>query len=160
MRTLERSIKRLHRNEARLQNDFEHLKRELAATKNQLAQREAELTKLQASIFGGIPTISGWDNSAYPSPLNTANTDVSPSQDSEIESLNSSSATLVWVETVHEQPVQMHVHRRDDLQIVSKRQTNSNSNGRERVDLTTGKNDAAYVFQLDVAVVAMEFVLK
>ncbi|KAJ9608226.1 hypothetical protein H2200_007214 [Cladophialophora chaetospira] len=157
LRTLEKTTKRLHSNEAKLQNEVEHLKCELAATKSRLIQREADLFRLQGSAHGGINTSNSWDSTSYSSPANVAGW--SPSYDSELESVNSTSSTLVWVETARDQPVRMHVHHKDDLQIVLKEPIDSNDTRIERVHFTTRKI-AAYVFELDVAVVAMEFVLK
>ena len=79
---------------------------------------------------------------------------------SEVGSFASSTTTLVWVESKNELPVQLHVSRADDMQVVSSGFSGANGNLLPLQAHTVAKYDAAYVSQLDMVVVAMEFVLK
>jgi hypothetical protein len=155
---LERTVKRLHSSEANLQTEVERLKHDLAAIQQQLLHKEAELFKLQQSPNdGALQPRTGWNGSDF---TTFANLDLSPSGQSEGESFTSSSATLVWVETRDDQPFQMHVQRKDDVQVVSEGQSRAAGRDIWAVSPILKKNITAYVSQLDVVVVGMEFVLK
>ena len=124
------------------------------ATKSRLAETEADLFKLQSPNHGAIQPWGSFDFQSVSPPARTYG---SPFNNSEVGSFASSATTLVWVETKKDQPVQMHVDHSDDMQVISNRQLEATFQKR---DFTSSKSDAAYVFQLDVVIVAMEFVLK
>jgi hypothetical protein len=126
----------------------------LALTKLRLADSEAKLSHFREPSDPGHHASNGWRNFAYPLRENGANAYLSPSNDSaasDADSFASSTTTLVWVETKNDQPVQLHVQPPD-------------GDGDSNPPLTNlhmrGGLIPAYVTQLDVVVVAMEFVLK
>ncbi|ETI27894.1 hypothetical protein G647_00343 [Cladophialophora carrionii CBS 160.54] len=160
LQTLEKTVQRQQSNEARLQNEVEHLKRELVATKLRLDDREAKLSQFRELSDPGNHTRNGWRNFAYPSRENGANAYPTPSNESaasDAESFASSNTTLVWIETKNDQPVQLHVQLQggDGANAAT-----SNTNSLSPDPLMQAGLLPAYVSQLDVVVVAMEFVLK
>ncbi|OCT53373.1 hypothetical protein CLCR_09883 [Cladophialophora carrionii] len=160
LQTLEKTVQRQQGNEARLQNEVEHLKRELVATKLRLADREAKLSQFRESSDPSNHSRNGWRNFAYPSRENGANAYLTPSSESaasDAESFASSNTTLVWIETKNDQPVQLHVQLQggDGTNAATSNTSSLSPNPLMQAGLLP-----AYVSQLDVVVVAMEFVLK
>ena len=161
LQTLEKTVKRLRTNEAGLQNEVERLSGELGATKLRLADSEAKLFKLP--FDESTHQRNEWGNSSFASTVDVVNAYMTPSDDrsnGEAESFASGTTALVWVESMDEQLLQMHVTRADDVHIGSDGYIRANANSLPLEAPMTSRYDTAYVSQLDVVIVAMEFVLK
>ena len=162
LRSLERSVKRLQTNEAKLQNEVDRLERELAATKSRLTQTEIH-THQTSTLNGGAQLGNHWGDFDFSPEMSGYQAYRSPSNDSMgggARSFASSATTLVWIESKNDQPSQMHVQSKHDLQIQLKQSNDVSGNGYSSGAHAVGRSITTYVSQLDAVVVAMEFVLK
>ncbi|KIY00245.1 uncharacterized protein Z520_03930 [Fonsecaea multimorphosa CBS 102226] len=178
LRVLEKSVRRLQATEAKLQNEVDQLERDLAATKSKLAQCEAELRKSTplthynyaysnksgyvpgSGEFNLAPEIGGAEKPAYLSPpYSCAESGAGASV-----SGTSSCSTLVWIETMNGQPVQMHVQQTQDFGFLPPNGSkNAYAGALSPASASLGPDRSAttiLVAQLDAVAVAMEFVLK
>jgi hypothetical protein len=141
------------------------MEHELATTQKRLAEREVELYRIQHSLNGTSEIVPACGTFAFPTDGAADNPYMSPSSDGAgakngADSRFSSSSTIVWIETNKDQPVQMHVQQKHELQTRSRSNVDTASSHSSPIALGMAHSLTTYVSQLDNVIVAMEFVLK